>query len=138
MKKAMILTTTVLFALAMALPAFSGEGSEGKKSKRKKGNSFRGKITAIDAAKGSVTLEKGKKDDKESKTFQIPKDAKIKVNKEKSSLSAAQVGMNGTVSFEEDGKTIKSFSASEPKKRAKGEHKKKKKAKKKKSEDEDE
>ncbi len=130
MKRRMFLLAAAVCMTALAFSSFSASAEKREKGeKKKKSKSVSGKVTAVDASKGTLTIEKGKKDEKKALTFTIPKSAKIKVNKEEASLEDVKVGMRARFGFEEDEKTVKSVSAGVPKPRKKGEkkHKHKKK-----------
>lgn len=117
MKTAIWMATALLLSFTWAGPANAAPEVKSKKSHC--ASMVQGKITAVDAEKGSVTIEKGRGDKKQTLTFSIPKTSRIKVNKKPGKLSVVKVGMRAYISFEKDGRTVKSFSAIEPKSRAK-------------------
>ncbi len=130
MNRLLMVLAVLILSVGLMAPAFSEDGgkksssersSKGEKKKRKKAHS--GKITAVNVEKGTVTIEKGSKDKKKSKTFSLPKNVKIKVNKKEGTLADVKIGMTGSVKFESDNTTISGFSAHDYKPKA---HKKKK------------
>lgn len=130
MKRGTLIAAAVVCATALMMPSYAGE--KGEKKKRSKSTS--GKVVSVDAAKNTLTIEKGKKGEKgkkrekEQKTFTIPKGAAVKVNGEEGRLADVKSGMKVSIRFEEDDKTVKSVSAKNPKpKKAKARKKKKEK-----------
>ena len=74
-RKLFIIGLSAFVVAALAVPSMAGKA--GKKK------AVRGKVTALDKDKNTITIESGKKGAKESKTFDIAKDAKVTVKPRK-------------------------------------------------------
>ena len=118
MKKVMFAVVLSAVALTLALPVFAEDAAPKKEAKTAaSGHDFTGAITAVDAAKGTLTL-KGHKD--VEKTFTIGETTKI-VTTEKpvATLADLKVGEKVKIAYTEDAGKITVVKITQAKEKAK-------------------
>lgn len=115
MKRWMLLSLAAGLAAATPAVVRAEDAPAAKADKPHKGHGFRGKVTAVDVAKASVTLENRKG---ETKTFTVPADAKIKVDGKLATLADVKVGAKATVRLGDDDTTVKGLMVGERPKNA--------------------
>ena len=118
MKKVMFAAVLSVVALTLALPSFAEDAAPKKEAKTAaNGHDFTGVITAVDAAKGTVTI-KGHKDIE--KTFTVAETTKIATaDKPVATLADLKVGEKIKVAYMEDAGKITVVKISQAKEKAK-------------------
>jgi len=118
MKKVMFAAVLSVVALTLALPSFAEDAAPKKENKvAAGGHDFTGAITAVDAAKGTVTI-KGHKD--VEKTFTIAETTKIvTTDKAVATLADLKVGEKVKVAYTEEAGKITVVKISQAKEKAK-------------------
>lgn len=110
-RKLFIVGLSVFVVAALTVPSMAGNAG------KKKGG-IRGKVTALDKDKNTISIETGKKGAKEMKTFEIAKDAKVMVEDKEGKMEDVKVGMRVQVTST-DGKTATAIAAGPAKKKKK-------------------
>jgi len=118
MKKVMFAAVLSVVTLTLALPSFAEDVAPKKEAKvAAVGHDFTGAITAVDAAKGTVTI-KGHKD--VEKTFTIDATTKIvTTDKPVATLADLKVGEKIKVAYTEDAGKITVVKITQAKEKAK-------------------
>ena len=118
MKKVMFAAVLSVVALTLALPAFAEDAAPKKEVKTAaSGHDFTGAITAVDAAKGTVTI-KGHKD--VEKTFTVAETTKIvTIEKPVATLADLKVGEKIKVAFTEEAGKVTVVKITQAKEKAK-------------------
>lgn len=110
MKTHWITTCIVTATLALAPLGFAKDGKEGGTPPVK------GRVTAVDAKAGTITLNAGKKAATPGpQTFTVTGSTAIKIDGSTAALADIKPKMNATVSLDADGKTAKRIMIKAPK-----------------------
>ena len=100
MKKVVFAAVLSVVALALALPTFADEAKKDVKPEKPKHQDFSGAITAVDAAKGSLTIKNHKDVEK---TFAVTDTAKVvTADKAVAALADLKVGDKVRVTYTTD------------------------------------